>query len=110
VERQDSVRHYASGEYAMTLTTFGIIFLIGATLSARFEFLILLPAIGLAVVGTAVVGIAHGDLVGAVVSTIVLTAAALQIGYVFGVVTRAVIASLGVPERNAVMFEKSGHR
>ena len=53
-------------EYAMALTPFGIVFLIGATLSARFEFLILLSAIGLAVVGTAVVGIAHGDRVGAV--------------------------------------------
>jgi ABC-type sulfate transport system permease subunit len=94
----------------MTLTTFGIVFLIGATLSLRFKFLILLPAIGLAVVGTAVVGIAHADRVGAVVLTIVLTAAALQIGYVFGVVTRTVIASFSVPQRRAVMVEKLGHR
>jgi hypothetical protein len=94
----------------MTLTTFGIVFLVGATLTVRFKVLILLPAIGLAVVGTAVVGIAHGDRVGAVVLTIALTAAALQIGYAFGLVTRAVIASLGAPEPNAVMFEKLGIR
>jgi hypothetical protein len=81
----------------MTLTTFGIVFLVGATLSVRFKILILLPAIGLAVVGTAVVGIAHGDRVGAVMLTIALTATALQVGYLFGLVTRAVIASLGVP-------------
>jgi hypothetical protein len=94
----------------MTLTTFGIVFLIGATLSLRFKFLILLPAIGLAVVGTAAVGIANGDRVGAVMLTIALTAAALQVGYVFGLITRAVIASLGAPEPNAVMFEKLGIR
>ena len=90
----------------MALTTFGIVFLIGATLSLRFKFLILLPAIGLAVIGTGSVGIAHGDSVGAVMLTIALTATALQVGYVFGLVTSAVIASLGVPERNPVMVEK----
>jgi hypothetical protein len=94
----------------MTLTTFGIFVLIGATLSLRFKFLILLPAIGLAVVGAAVVGIAQGDRVGTVILTIVLATAALQIGYFFGVVTRAVIASLGVPEPNGVMIEKLGVR
>jgi hypothetical protein len=81
----------------MTLTTFGIVFLVGATFSVRFKVLILLPAIGLAVVGIAVPGIAHGDRVGAVMLTIALTATALQVGYLFGLVTRAVIASLGVP-------------
>ena len=85
----------------MALTTFGIVFLIGATLSLRFKFLILLPAIGLAVIGTGSVGIARGDSTGAVMLTIALTAAAIQIGYLSGlvtrVVTRKVIASLGVP-------------
>jgi hypothetical protein len=92
----------------MALTTFGIAFLVGAALSQRFKVLILLPVIGLAVVGAAVVGIAHGDRVGAVMLTIALTATALQVGYVFGLHTRAVIASLGAPEPNAVMIEKSG--
>ena len=93
----------------MALTTL-VVFLIGGTLSLRFRFLILFPAIGLAVAGTAVVGIQHGDHVGAVMLTIALVAAPLQIGYLFGLVTRAVIASLGVPERNAVMVEKLGLR
>ena len=92
----------------MAPTTFAILFLIGATLSVRFKFLILFPAIGLAVAGTAVVGIQHGDHVGAVMLTIALVAAPLQIGYLFGLVTRVAIASLGVPERNAVMVEKLG--
>ena len=94
----------------MALTTFGIVFLIGATLSVRFQFLILFPAIGLAVVGTAVAGLAHGEHVGAVMLTSTFTAAALQVGYLFGLVTRAIIGSLGVPERKAVMVEKLGIR
>jgi len=92
----------------MALTTFGIFCLIGATLSVRFKFLILLPAIGLATVGTAAVGIAHGDSVGTVMLTIAFTAVALQVGYLFGLVTRAIIGSLGAPERNAVMVQKLG--
>ena len=92
----------------MALTTFGIAFLIGAALSLRFNVLILFPAIASAVVGTAVAGLAHGDSIGGVMLTIAITGAALQIGYLFGLVTRAVIASLGVPERKAVMVEKLG--
>ena len=91
----------------MALTTIGIFFLIGAALSVRSKFPILFPAIGLAVVGTAV-GITHGDSVGAVMLTIALIAVALQVGYLLGLITRAATASLGVPERKAVMVEKLG--
>ena len=94
----------------MALTTFGIVFLAGATLSVRFRVLILFPAIGLAVVGTAAVGIADGDRVGVIMLTIALAAAALQIGYLSGLVTRAVLASFGVPDRKAVTVENLGHR
>jgi hypothetical protein len=94
----------------MALTTFGIFYLIGATLSVRFKFLILFPAIGLATVGTAAVGIAHSDSIGAVMLTIAFIAAAFQIGYLFGLVTRAVIASLRVDERKSIMVEKLGIR
>jgi hypothetical protein len=97
-------------DYAMALTTFGIVFLIGATLSVRFKVLSLFPAFGLAVVGTAVIGIVHGDDVGAAMVTIALVAAVLQIGYLSGLVTRTVIASFGMPERKAVMVGKLGHR
>jgi hypothetical protein len=94
----------------MALSTFAIVFLIGATLSVRFKVLILFPAFGLAVVGTAAVGIAHGDPIGAVMLTIASVAAALQIGYLSGLVTRAAIALLSVPERKADMVEKLGIR
>src|ERR1700692_311183 len=83
----------------MALTTLGIVFVVATTLGVRFKVLILFPAIGLAVVGTAVVGIAHGDSVGAVMLITALVAAALQVGYLFGVVTRAVIASLSVQQK-----------
>ena len=92
----------------MAPTTFAILFLIGATLSVRFNVVILFPAIGLAGVGTAAVGIAHGDSIGTVTLTIAFTAVALQVGYLFGLVTRAIIGSLGAPERNAVMVQKLG--
>ena len=91
----------------MALTTL-VVFLIGGTLSLRFRVLILFPAIGVAVVGTAVFGIAHGDSIGTVTLTIAFTAVALQVGYLFGLVTRAIIGSLGAPERNAVMVQKLG--
>jgi hypothetical protein len=94
----------------MTLTTFGIVFLIGAALSLRFKVLILPPAIGLTVVGTAGVGIAHGDRIGTVILTIALVAVAMQIGYLFGLVARAIAASPGVSERKAVMVERLGLR
>jgi hypothetical protein len=92
----------------MALTTIGNFFLIGAALSVRFKFLILLPAIGFAMVGTAAVGIAHGDSIGTVMLMIAFSAVAFQVGYLFGLVPRAVIASLGVPERKAVMVAKLG--
>jgi hypothetical protein len=94
----------------MALTTFGIFFLTGATLSVRFKVLILFPAIGLAVVSAGAVGIGHGDHVGGVLLTIALVAATLQIGYLFGLIARAVIASFGVPERKAGMVQKLGHQ
>ena len=78
------------------LPTVGIAFLIGATLSVRFNVLILVLAIGLMVFGTALVGIAHGDSVRSVTLTIAFVAAALQLGYLFGLLTRAVIVSLSM--------------
>jgi predicted pyridoxine 5'-phosphate oxidase superfamily flavin-nucleotide-binding protein len=72
----------------MALVTFG--FLIGV----RFDVLMLIVAIGLAVVGTSTVGIAQGNRVEATLLTVALVATALQIGYLFGLITRAATASL----------------
>jgi hypothetical protein len=74
-----------------------ICFLIGAALGMRFKVLIVIPVIGLALLGTAAVGIAHGDPIGLVVLTMVLIATTLQLGYLAGVVSRHVLVSVGVP-------------
>jgi hypothetical protein len=83
--------------YAMALTTFGIFFLIGATFSVRFNVLILFPAIGLALFGTAAVGIAHGDRIGSIALIMVLIGTALQLGYLAGIDMRVLLASISVP-------------
>src|ERR1700681_719388 len=75
-------------------------FLFGAALALRFNVFILLPATGLALLGTAAVGIADGDRIGSVVLTMVLIGTSLQAGYVAGTVTRAILASIGVPNTN----------
>ena len=72
-------------------------FLIGARLGLRFNVLILAAVIGLALLGTAAVGIVHGDRIGSVVLTTVLVASAVQIGCFATIVTRAALASIRVP-------------
>ena len=80
-------------EGAMALTIIGS--LIGAVLALRFNVFILFPAIGLALIGTTAVGIAHRDPMGSVVLTMVLIGTTLQVGYLAGIVARAVVASIG---------------
>jgi hypothetical protein len=65
-------------------------FLIGVALCLRFNFLVLVPVIGVAMAGIAGVEIARGE--GSLVPlTIVVTA--LQSGYLAGIVARALAAS-----------------
>jgi hypothetical protein len=75
----------------MTIATFGIVALIGATLGFRFTVLILVPAIGFAVLGVAGIGIARGDQGNEMIITMILIAAVLQIGYLLGAVARAIV-------------------
>jgi hypothetical protein len=79
----------------MAFTTFGTTFLIGAALSLRFNVFILFPAIGLALIGTAAVEIAHHDPMGSMVLTMVLVGTTLQVGYLAAIAARAVVASIG---------------
>jgi hypothetical protein len=83
----------------MTLTIVG--FLIGAALALRFNVLILVLAIGLALIGSTAVGIAHGSPMGSVVLTMVVIGTTLQVGYLAGIVARAVVASIAVPNADA---------
>jgi hypothetical protein len=63
-----------------------ICFLIGAALGMRFKILIVIPVIGLALLGTAAVGIANGSPIGSTMLIMVLVATTLQLGYLAGVV------------------------
>jgi hypothetical protein len=73
----------------MTLTTFGIVFMIGVALSWRFSIFVLFPANILAIIGVA----ALGDSIGDVMLTVVLVTVALQVGYLVGLVLFATLAS-----------------
>jgi hypothetical protein len=85
----------------MMLSSAGIALLIGAALSLRFRVFILFPAIGLALLGVAAVGIGRGERLGSVVLTMAFLGFALQIGYLAGIVTRAVWAAIRAPNADA---------
>jgi len=74
--------------------------MIGIVLGRRFNVFVLFPAFGLALLGTVAVGIGRGERLGSVILTIVFVGAALQIGYLVGIVTRAVWASHYVRNAN----------
>jgi hypothetical protein len=83
----------------MVLLVLGVV--IGVVLGLRFfNVFVLFPALGLALLGTAAVGIGSGERLGSVILTIVFVGSALQIGYLVGVVTRAVWASHHVLNAN----------
>jgi hypothetical protein len=74
-----------------------LVLMIGIVLGLRFfNVFVLFPSFGLALLGTAAVGIGRGERLGSVILTIVFVGFALQIGYLVGIVTRAVWASYHV--------------
>ncbi|HEY6331939.1 MAG TPA: hypothetical protein VI756_21605 [Blastocatellia bacterium] len=77
----------------MTKTTFGIVFLIGAALGLRFRFWILIPAAGLAIVGTALEEMWRRESVPLLILTIAFIITILQIGYFVGLLIDAVVDS-----------------
>ena len=83
----------------MVLLVFSV--MIGIVLGLRFNVFVLFPAISVALLGTAAVGIGRGERLGFVVLTIVFVGSALQIGYLVGVIARAVWASHRVLNANA---------
>jgi hypothetical protein len=78
----------------------------GALLSVWFRFQILIFATGLAIVGIACVGAATGSHIWAVMQTMALVVAALQFGYLFGLVAGEVIASRGGRDRKAFLMKR----
>jgi hypothetical protein len=90
---------YKSGVQQMVLLVVGV--MSGFVLGLRFfNVFVLFPAFGLALLGTAAAGIGRGERLGSVILTIVFVGSALQIGYLVGIVTRAVWASLHVLNAN----------
>ncbi len=65
-----------------------LVFLIGAALGMKFKVLILIPAIGFALIAVVAGGIAYGDSVSAILIAAVLASSSLQIGYLCGTVMR----------------------
>jgi uncharacterized membrane protein len=81
----------------MTIATFGLVSLIGATLGFRFKVLILFPAIGIAFLSVAAIGIGRGDHGHEMILTMILIAVSLQIGYLVGIVARTIVIFLVPP-------------
>src|SRR5258707_1193372 len=96
---QVGVCRYKSGGHQMVLLVLSVV--IGMCLGLRFNVFALFPAIALALLGTAAVAIGRGERPGFVVLTIVFVGSALQIGYLLGVITRAVWASHRVLNANS---------
>jgi hypothetical protein len=90
----------------MTVIALGVVFLMGALLSVWFRFQILIFTAGLAIVGIACVGTATGSHIWAVMQAMAIVVAALQFGYLFGLVAGAVIASRGGRDRKAFLMER----
>jgi hypothetical protein len=87
----------------MTMATFGLVSLIGATLGFRFNVMVLFPAIGLALLYVACIEVGRGDNAGQVVLTMVFTAAALQVGYFVGVVLRSIAVFSVAPAARRIL-------
>ena len=83
-------------------------FLLGCGLGLRFKVLILVPAVTSAMLGAAVVGFARGDEYWSVVVAMILFRTAVQFGYLAGIITRDVIASVRARRRPAVTKHKLG--
>jgi hypothetical protein len=65
-----------------------VLFLVGAVLGMRFRVLILIPAIGFAMVVVLAAGIASGASLAAILTAAVLASICLQFGYLGGIGTR----------------------
>ena len=85
------VTRATKGQLEMTITTFAIVALIGATLGFRFSVLALVPAIGFVVLAVASIGVARGAQGNETIVAMILIATVLQIGYLLGAVARTIV-------------------
>jgi hypothetical protein len=80
----------------MTLELVIISFVLGATFGGiGFKVMIVVPATLIAVMSAAMAGVAHADHFWSIIVSIILVGAAIQIGYLTGLVVRAGITSMG---------------
>jgi hypothetical protein len=96
---RERISRATKGQSEMTITTFGIVALIGATLGFRFSVLILVPAIGFAALAVAGTGIARGDQSNETIVAMILIATVLQVGYLLGAIARAIVIFSMTPEK-----------
>jgi hypothetical protein len=89
----------------MTMVTFGLISLIGMTLGFRFNVMALFPAIGVALLYVACIEVGRGDGGGEVVLAMILTATALQVGYLVGIVLRSIAVFSVVPAARRILVQ-----
>jgi hypothetical protein len=68
---------------ALALTIIGCV--VGIALGLRFNVLVLVPAIALAVIFALTVGLARGDRFGSIVLAMVIVGSAIQLGYLVGI-------------------------
>ena len=78
------------GAAPVSLATFGLVSLIGTTLGFRFNVIALFPAVGLALLYVACIEVGRGDGGGQIILTMILTVAALQIGYLIATALRSI--------------------
>jgi hypothetical protein len=70
------------------------IFLAGAALGLRFKVMILVPALILIALFTAIVGLSSGDQFWSIAAAMILLGTAIQVGYLAGILFRAKITSV----------------
>ena len=79
----------------MTLKLVIISFVIGATFGGiGFKIMIVVPATLIAMLLAAMAGVAHANYLGSIIMTMILIGAAVQIGYLTGLLIRAGITSM----------------
>jgi hypothetical protein len=87
----------------MTMVTFSLVSLIGVAPSFRFSVMILFPTIGIALLYVACIGVGRGNPGSEVVLTMILSASALQIGNLLGIVARAIVLFLVAPATHRIL-------
>jgi hypothetical protein len=89
----------------MTMATFGLVSLIGMTLGFRFNVMVLGPAIGIALLYVACIEVGRGDDASQVVLAMILTAAALQVGYLVAIVLRSIAVYSVAPAARRILAQ-----